>query len=276
MAAALTGCGKTILANQFLWDFARGGAKVVLVTTEQTPAVLIPRVISNTTSTPFSDFVKSSAINLSDIEKTTTIPNIPAYMWTDPNKAARMQVVEQVLIDNVKFVDWTGSNKHSITEHLACEIDALRTTGWIPDVIIFDWLGGALEGTDTPDKLRLIFKQGADFFATYCQTNNYLGIMFQQLAQGLALNKKIVHVNMLAEAKNTVEKFDGFLGISGMHEAEKNIDDAIVTKPKLMRKQYIHVGKTRNGEGGVCGVAQEFVYQRFGDWEKVNQLTQPQ
>jgi hypothetical protein len=60
----------------------------------------------------------------------------------------------------------------------------------VADVIIFDWLGGALEGMDTPDKVLHMFKQGADAFATYCQTENYLGIMFQQLAQGLALNSK--------------------------------------------------------------------------------------
>ena len=47
MGAALTGCGKTILANQLLWAFASTGANVLLVTTEQKPKVLVPRVVSN-------------------------------------------------------------------------------------------------------------------------------------------------------------------------------------------------------------------------------------
>ena len=264
VAAAMTNCGKTIFANQLAWDFATLKANVVVVTTEQKPDILIPRLVSSVLSVPFSDFLDAATDNVADIEKTTTTPIIPETLWL--TKATDLANIERICTERIRYVDWTGGNKRRIEDSLDSEIRNIeKESGLETDVVIFDWLGGALVSTDDPKQIRMIFKEGADFFARYCHTRNILGILTAQLNVTMAMNKKVVNVHMLGEAKNIAQDFDGFAGISGVYEREEDVNEYSKAKPKLLPIQYIHISKTRTGPGGVCPVRQEFQFQRFKD-----------
>lgn len=266
LVAALTGGGKTVFANQLLWAFIEQEANTVFVTTEQAPDDLIPRILSNAAEVPISQFIEQelqtdAAQNNPALER--VVLNVPAWMWTADYTKNTLANVRELMRKYVRFIDWSGGDRNSIKQHLEPELQRLRANGWKPDILIFDWLGGALEQSNDPDRTRLIYKQAADDFVLLCRTQNYAGVMTMQLAQGMATDKRDIKVNTLSECKHCADRMHGFIGISGIHDRTEM--ESQMRKPRLQRIQFMYVDKARTGPGGSVRVVQNFALQRFED-----------
>jgi KaiC/GvpD/RAD55 family RecA-like ATPase/antitoxin component HigA of HigAB toxin-antitoxin module len=262
LIAAAPGGGKTVMANQLLWEFAEAGRNVVSVTTEQKPHELIPRIISNAAQIPIINLQEALDRSMLEATEADDVPIIPASYRENPAKRDRINEILEILGQRVLFSNWTEGDKCSIVADLAPEIEAIKNeTSWEPDVIIFDWLGGALESADRPEKIRFIYQEAADSFVDYCRRTNVVGIMFAQVNQVMARNQQRVTMAMLAESKACVNRMHGFIGISSLQEP---VDlTAGVLTPRLQTYQWLNVDKGRTSQAGLAKVKQEFAFQRY-------------
>ena len=261
MVAGNNGGGKSVLAADMAMHFAIGGRRVAFFTTEERPTAILGRMISNALNINMNEFSKRrDGIdgNLAAYELT----NIPAWIHTDPTFGPKLKTWKNSLESRVQFVDWSQGQSYDIVSHFDAEIDNLCARGYPPDVIIFDWIGGALSKAKKPEEIRHHYAAGIDHIVEHTKKYSRVGVVLAQTDKTLNKGQMAVTMAMLSECKTMTNRISTFLGLSFIRE--KASDDK-GTFRNLARKQFIHIDKSRYGSGGSCPVEIQFEFQRFTD-----------
>jgi len=245
-----TGGGKTVLACQLAFEFGASGAKVALFSTEHSADELLPRFIANATNTEYGRLLEGSELDYSQVVRS---------LAADPRTRSSMAQLCAAFDTNTRIVELDLQAYSPMRQILDRELGKLRNDGFVPDVLIYDWLGSNERqgGTDL-FKIRRRFKESADSFAACCARNGLAGVVFCQVAMGLVGNKTTsIRSHMVADAKNMMEHMAHFVGISSLHESGRGEETG-----RLQRHQYFHV-ESKTGSAQKVPVEQQFEYQRF-------------
>jgi len=247
LIAAATGCGKTVMACQLAGQFSSLGRKTVFVTTEQPPNELTPRFLANMCSINMELLVQDQ-----DSSEETVIPR---QLANDPNSMLKITNCLDVLHENMFYVDWSGGEGRSIERDLDIELDnIIDNHDFEPEVIIFDWVGGALKREANKD-LRIIYLDAAEHLHNIAKKRKVCVIFFAQLNKNKCYNKLRCDSSMLAECTSMPDKASNAVYISAKRSEEGDSSYSIM--------QMINADKTRKGPGGTLNIAREFQFQRF-------------
>jgi replicative DNA helicase len=256
LVAASTGGGKTVFACQLAGQFATMGRKTIFVTTEQHPRELTPRFIANHCGIPFSSFTEHTGGNLT----------IPESLMSDREYGVKILNTLNILDENIKYVDWSGGDGMSIEKDLDLAIEAIMEDPENPfpaEVVIFDWLGGALK-KDANKDLRIMFLDGAEHLHNMAKRRKISLIFFAQLNKVKSRDKARCDSSMLAECTALPDKASNAIYISSKRSEE---DDRTFSL-----SQKFNVDKARKGPGGMLEVIRDFAHQRFLSPAMINSL----
>jgi len=259
LVAGVTGGGKTVLAMQFALDFVKQCRHVVYVTTEQPPSDLIARGASNYASIPFDKFTQRKDVQ-NQLKKGETpiakeVSVIPDDMWTDHNTGPSLLEMEKLTTEHLLFIDWSRGCGKSIEQDFAAEADRVVSTGFKPEIWIFDWIGGGLDKSDKNIDLRLIYQNAIDYLIEYGKRTRQAVIAFAQFDLTKAMNRPQPGMAMVSECKTMAKNCANFIGISAIYDkTNKKVFDI---------RQNLFVEKSRYSIGGIVPVQRQFWYQRF-------------
>ena len=241
---APSGGGKTTFATQLAGSFGLQGQKVLFITTEQPPSELLPRIASNRCGILF-DKVRQG-------------------IQRDKLKAEEYERYEKLrasLGRNLFFADWSRDRSRSIRTDLREEIGRFIAVHHRLDVLIFDWIGGALGALSGRDQhaLRLAFQDTGDALGDMAREFGAVVIGFGQAAMGTTRCKKRIDQDDIAECKSLGRSATNVIGISALRE--ETDDDG----PNYAKVQYLFVSKARKSAGGCNRFRRAFEYQRLAD-----------
>jgi replicative DNA helicase len=248
IVAAMTGGGKTVLATQLAMNFALNMKKVTLVTTEQKPYELTPRMLSSHMQVPFSEFRRGGGSSV-----------IPGTVLRNARHAEAAASLVANMDENLRFLDWADGNGKTVETELEAELDSIGSNIEDPfetQILIFDWIGGALARNSRKD-LREIYLNAATCLHELAKKKNIAVIMFAQLNKFQAKNKVVCTSDMLAECKSMADNATNAIYISGLRSDENDLDST------YKEIQTMNIDKSRKGPGGKINIVRDFKYQRF-------------
>jgi hypothetical protein len=251
---AATGVGKTVAFMQLASEFALNGHIVAAITTEQPMAQLEPRVISNRCNIPFDQIGRGFTLQSLTTEQR--------------QRASRLLST----IANRLFVfDWGKQRKSVLSGGIEEEINYCRERTGKCDVVLLDWLGGALtdDVKDDKDKKRLAIQNTADRMAEVAREFEIPTITFCQAHKVHGINNMCVGVKEVPDCKTVDQKVATVIGITGMlsKEARERIKqgDSPHGVGLYDQDQYFYVSKGRFSVGGHARFKRDFKYQRMTD-----------
>ena len=268
LVAGINGGGKTILACQWAKHFAWLGAKVVVFTTEQPPDQLLQRIVCNHLKVGFDRFMNPAGTATVPMSERRRMCREVSVIPDDVYREYETHVTEfyYTIWPNLFFVDWSQA-KLSVYLDFDREMDRISATGWDPDVVIFDWIGG---GIDSPRDLgpvrmdiRLLYKEAIEAIISHGKRTNRVMVAMTQLNKTLIRpTKKSVLMSDLAECKSMTDNVTNFIGISAMQSLDSTAKTDGVTST-LLSRQYLNVDKARMGPKGLVPVDIAFRVQAF-------------
>ena len=241
---APSGGGKTAFATQLAASFGLQGHKVLFITTEQPPSELLPRIASN-----------RCGILFEKVRQGIQRDNLTAKEYE------RYEKLRASLARNLYFADWSRDRSRSIRANLQAEIDRFIAANQRLDVLLFDWIGGALGARTGGDQhaLRLAFQDTGDALADMAREFGAVVIGFGQAAIGTTRCKKKIDQDDIAECKSLGRAATNVIGISALRE--ETDDDG----PNYAKVQYLFVSKARKSAGGCHRFRRDFEFQRLAD-----------
>lgn len=252
LVVAPTGGGKTIFACQLAADLALAQRGVVLITTEQHPRELYPRFISNLTyklGAPVSHEIIKDGIT----EKAKSMMN-----------SAQMEACQQAIkaIPGLEIGNWTrGQSVQDIPAYLNSVEPKLAERGFTLDVVILDWIGGALtESVADPQRKRLLMLNAADFMKKLALERSVAVVSLAQTSvKGIDVHK--VTEQHLGECKTMHLQATAAFGISAVRVNTDETDESDAYEIR----QHCFCFKSRKGKGKYFPIKRNFDYQRFED-----------
>jgi hypothetical protein len=136
----------------------------------------------------------------------------------------------------------------------------IEATGWIPQVVLFDWIGGGLDAMVNKDWLRLYYQDAADLLINHGKRTKRIMLMAAQLDKSQVTgNTPRVTMAMLSECKTMTNNLTNFLGLTTLRDKTPQDDSS-----SIKIRQYICVDKATRGITGTCvPVALAFKFQRI-------------
>ena len=260
MIGAINGGGKTVLSNQLAHTLGDAGFKVAVFTTEDSPMQLMFRMTSRACKISISELISGGADlsnQLVNTKNSVQTYNVPLQYWNSPIHRPALDKLHSMLRSNVCCVDWTVGGL-TPAAHLDQELQALASVGFPLDVIILDWVGGALTEGKEKDQRRLAYEDTVNFMVRYGKERDLIVIVVAQIDKVAAKNRTLVTMDMLSECKTMSNNIQNFWGLSSLTETADNRMDG---RPRLLRKQFINVDKCRYGQGGPVAVQIDFEHQ---------------
>lgn len=238
------GGGKTNLACQTMGNSAVAGRKVLYVTTEVKAATLLMRACASVTSISLST-LRGMTGSLGDH------PQAKAFSTWLINGPGR----------NVTVFDYREIQGVDYREKLDRMLDVFqRKHGAIPDLVIWDWIGKALDtGFETPWQKREAYNGVAGLMVSLA---DQLDGVTLTLAQAAKETKNRAHYAQsdTQDSKSLADGMEGALGITSLMDmAEGSTDDHEVHK----EQQYLCVCKCREEQALRLRVLRNFQYSRF-------------
>ena len=262
LVAGVNGAGKTTLAMQFALHLAKQGLNVVVFTTERPPGELFSRALSNFLKADFSRFTnrKDMPQNGSIFEQ-HDLPLVPEDIQRD--YVEPLKSFEDIL-DHLYFVDWTNGAM-SLYSNFDQEIAKIENTGWMPNVVVFDWIGGGLDSfRNTRLEPRFIYKEAIEVLISHGKRNKRFMLVTAQLNKSQATNNtRLITMNMLAECKNMTDNVTTFVGISAMVDNRVATKDNIGGRMIARNEQFLTVDKSTLGLQMLVKVERRFNVQQF-------------
>jgi hypothetical protein len=261
VVAGISGGGKTVLAMQLARGFAIQGINTIVMTTEQPPWQLMQRLVSNHFSMEFGIFQQriDDAAKRSDMAE-VELPFMPEHLWVGEASYKKAIRLKELLDAHLRFVDWSDGG-FSIVKDFDAAISQVETLhpGWVPVVIIVDWVGGGLDmKMFQGDHMRHFYKHAGETIINHGKRNKRIMFMMAQLNKAIVKpSTTYITMDMLAECKSLVDNAANFLGITAMRQKD---DEKVL---KLKQIQYLCADKARMGTGGKCRVVPRFENQRF-------------
>lgn len=243
---APSGAGKTVLACQIAACLALSRQKVMLITTEQSPVELVPRIISAQCSIPFN-IIKDGG-NYNDL--------LSADQYLKYSQL--MDAIEPYLI----FQDWSEVTDMSVVDDLDQMVAEEKERGGL-DCVILDWIGGALgtEKTKKKDELRLIYQSAADAMAGIAKKHDLSAVSFAQ-ATALSINKAKIGFTDTAECKTMHTAATSCAGVSALYSQGDDSEDTYAVR------QLLYFSKSRKSQGRIFELKRDFGFQRFSLFRK--------
>lgn len=243
---AANGAGKTVLTMQLAAEFALGGLKGMVISTEQLHWQLEPRIVSNVCHIPFN--------LIKDGITPTSVAGFSAEQ-----RARYRELRDKLTEKNLLIYDWPKGSSRSVTAGMEEDImQAGEKLGQI-DFFILDWLGSALgEKSSDTSEVRMMIQNGADKTAEFAAKLGCIGIVNAQAAPATSINKPRIDQTNIADCKSASNNMTGILGVTLMYDKDCQED---ATKPA--DDQFICIPKSRMGTTGNARVRRDFAYQRF-------------
>lgn len=244
---APTGGGKTVMALQIATGLATNGLKVLMVTTEQSPRELEPRIVSAKCRIPFRELRDGF-----DLRK------LPKFQQDS------IMHVRQTLRNQLWIEDWSQKRGVSIMDDLdGLILDFIKEHGHL-DALVFDWLGGALGELTKNDmnNYRLIMKNSGECLGKLADIHDIITVSFAQANIKQAWNKRKVDATMTGECKSVFDKAENIYGISCLLAPDALEDD--VSK-SYKDEQFFYSSKSRKAPGLGCTLWRDFDFQCFTD-----------
>jgi KaiC/GvpD/RAD55 family RecA-like ATPase len=270
LVAGINGGGKTILAMQWAKHYALNGANVVVFTTEQPPDQLITRMICNHLQIGFERFTNvgvTSTMPLGErrhsLQKFSVLPEDVLREHYDKIVEFYHQIWPRLF-----FVDWSSAPM-AVYKDFEAEMARIVATGWDPDVVIFDWIGGGIDNPRDVSSMdiRLLYKEAIETLIAHGKRTSRVMIAMAQLNKtNVGPQKKAVMMSDLAECKSMTDNVTVFVGISALREKPDSTKDENRLKSTLLLKQYLNLDKSRFGIGGLVPVEAAFRIQAFRPW----------
>jgi archaellum biogenesis ATPase FlaH len=273
LVAGINGGGKTILAMQWAKHYALNGANAVVFTTEQPPEQLIIRMICNHLQVGFGRFTRANTDpSLSFAERrnqNVTSSIIPEDVMDEFRP--KIEEFYHMIYPHLFFVDWSTSPM-AVYKDFDTEMDRITATGWDPDVVILDWIGGGIDnvrgsGSGAALDIRLLYKEAIETIISHGKRTRRVMIAMAQLNKtNVGPKKKAVVMADLAECKSMTDNVSQFVGISSLRST-------LVTDTSARQiNQFLNLDKARFGPGGLVPVEATFRLQSFRDAGKSKHL----
>ena len=260
MIAAAMGAGKTALAAQLEVAFARTEQRALHVTTEEPPEMLILRMIANVCNVDFRELRRGTKI-VFDAEDKAVIKNVPEWVWKDKARYNQLVRLGDMLATNIRIIDWSKGQGKSVTKDLTAEVEAIKATGFVPNILLVDWIGGTIcansaSERDERNKINRQYQEAADFVVNCCKQWQMVGIVFAQCDTKMVKSTtKQVTKDMLSECKTMARNYSAFIGMSSLKSE--------ASEGRLDPVQYLNPDKSRYGTGGLVEVRANLKHQRF-------------
>lgn len=270
LVAGINGGGKTILAMQWAKHYALNGANVVVFTTEQPPEQLIARMLCNHLQVGFERFARAGAGETMSFRDRRNVSMALATIPDDVLSEHYDKVVEfyNLIWPRLFFVDWSEAPM-AVYKDFDVEMARIEATGWDPDVVIFDWIGGGIDnvrgaGGGKQLDIRILYKEAIETIIAHGKRSKRVMIAMAQLNKSdVGPKKKAVVMKDLAECKSMTDNVAQFIGISALRQNSDSTDVGEGIKPTLLLRQYLNLDKARFGPGGLVPVDATFRIQSF-------------
>lgn len=266
LVAGSNGSGKTVLANQLALEWAKQGFRVRMFTTEQIPADLVQRLVSNHLQIKFDQFVNRTDVPVNGAELAGyDLDVIPQWIREHPDLGPRLATMEAAdgIFSRITFVDWARGENISVTGDFEKQMETLDLTEGPADAVIFDWIGSALDKGRDPDQLRHTYKEAIECLISHGKAKGRLMVAMAQVDKKMSAKQKYIKMIHLAECKAMTDNISSFVGVSSLDTEEKDSEGELMSVPQ--RVQYLNVDKARKGPKGGVAVIRKFEFQRFGD-----------
>lgn len=259
--AAISGGGKTVMAMQLARDYTCSGIDTIVLTTEQPPYQMLPRLISNHMTLDYALFLNrvKGAVESPSMAN-VPMPFAPPECWSTQDRWDAMKALKLQLDKHLLFIDWSeGGFTLEKDFNTAIDMAISQHPGFDPKVIIVDWVGGGLDYSNMRgDQLRHFFKAAGETIISHGKRNHRIMIMTAQLNKTLARpHSTYITMDMLAECKSLVDNAANFMGITALREEKE--DHSMSLRPL----QFLCADKSRHGITGKAKVMAAFQYQRF-------------
>ncbi|MEQ2005820.1 MAG: ATPase domain-containing protein [Limisphaerales bacterium] len=258
MIAGVNGGCKTLFTVQLAGAGLCARRNVVFISTEEPMDRIIQRLVMNQCHIPADLINVVPQVDMSDrigvLAKT-----IAPELWASPIYGPRLQALEALLDKHLWLVNWTDSSR-SVVGNFDSEIEKLRAVGCEPEMILFDWIGGALEQDRNVERRRLLFEESANHLINFGKQNNAVMVMVAQLDKVKTVGKARPTMAMLSECKTMTNNIHNFIGISSLLEANRTIAEG---GSRLQPRQFLNVDKARYGKAGAVQVLLRLDEQRI-------------
>lgn len=255
LVIAAPGVGKTVFSSQLAMDFALRNHVVCLITTEQPMDQLEPRWVANKCGVAYDTIARGFTLH--------TLP--PAAR----EKALRLM---RSVANRLFVFDWRKHRKSVLGGGIEEEIHTCQERAGRCDVVILDWLGGALtdDVRDDKDKKRLAIQNTADRMAYLAHEHHLPTITLCQAHKVKGVNNMYVGVAEVPDCKTVDQAMAAVIGVTGMFsdEAKQKIREG--GDPHGIGlygdKQYFFMSKGRHSVGGHAVFRRNFRYMRMEDY----------
>lgn len=250
----------TVLITQLADVFVEAGYNVMVVTTERRPDELFMRSVSNRLGV---DIGKLTATDNMAANEEAEVAYIPDFIWRDPAMASAMERMDVAYKQRLCYVDWSKGQGNNIKTHFESAVKQVEALGWIPQVTLFDWIGGGLDSLENKDWLRLYYQDAADHLINYNKRSNRIMLMAAQLDKSKVGPKTAyVDASMLSECKGMANNLTNFIGLTALRDGDLKGN----SKTVINRYQQLCVGKaTRGVTGTSIKVETCFQFQRIAE-----------
>jgi hypothetical protein len=268
LIAGVNGSGKSILAMQLARHYACNGARVVVFTTEQSPDQLLIRMLCSYLRIGIDRFLEVPAAfaNLPTEQRRHVhldLPLVPESVMAE--YADQIREFYTLIWPRLFFVDWSKSPM-AVYKDFDVEMANLANTGWDPDIVVFDWIGGSLESVRSSSKsgldTRLLYKEAVETLVAHGKKHNRVMIATAQIGKG-KVKDNTTHVRMphLAECLSMTDNITNFIGISSLKNSSTSAGEGLQTD--RAEYQWLCLDKSRFGPGGSVRVKAAFRIQAF-------------
>lgn len=237
-----SGGGKTVLACQISTLLASNGYKALLVTTEQPPGELAPRMVSSMCRIPFK-LIKDGM----NYERQLSGDYLQSYKANIP-----------LIKDNVFIEDWSTSCNKTVSVDLEQRVKTLKASSGC-DVVILDWIGGVL-GADASrdrDNLPAIYSEAAASLSMLARRQDVHCVSFAQASQD-AKEKKWITSRDTQHSRTMHQTVTTFAAISAVSAKGDKTEGNVAAD-----EQSMYVDKARKAIGMIRNVRRDFDYQQF-------------
>lgn len=268
LVAGANGSGKTVLGCQLTVEFARQGLNVGYVSTEQTPLDLTYRMLSNYSGVEFKHFTNRAEMRELSRAEAVELDNLPGLFQTDPEAIEGLLGFREQIVPHVEFMDWSGGAAPIVQDAFDPAMDAMAQSLGAPiDVVVFDWIGGAMERGKDKEHLRHYYYDAVNYLVNYAKSHPRVAVIIMaQIDKAKAEGKSAIKMTHLAECKAMSDNVSTFIGISSLNNKLKDDDGMLMEEPRMT--QVLNVDKARYGPKGSVPVARLFARQKFGQIQR--------
>jgi hypothetical protein len=271
LIAGTNGSGKTVLATQLGRHYVLLGLRVLFISTEESPQQLLARMLSGYLKVPINEFIDmkpAPGMSYSDMQHMVMQqPLIPAHIAEQHRD--RIEAFREASRNRLWLWNWS-EGEHSVRGELPVLLRKLKQErDFVPQVLIFDWIGRGLGGADTMSTstmdVRHHFNAAMGAIASDTIANRRISVVLCQLNQGQVKHStKWVDMSMTGESKSLSDRVQNFIGMTSLKIEDDNRQ--MLSSPI----QFLCVAKCRYGDNrrSSVGVRTNFRIQTFEDMTK--------